>query len=210
MSAPAAAPTLAELLRAREDVNRQLGVKRVRLAAIPAERTTSRRAGDASAVLRLEVEAEELAREVQALEAERAQLIEQEQLASKREGDERERQRDEVVALALAQEAAPRDDALVTTMYRVGRGRGALESKAQRAPDRERARQVIHHEAPTGVLAAFATVAGWCAADPAVTPPWSDPVLDRVSGGEGLWLRKFRDAFVRGRDDFLREVGHGE
>ena len=78
--------TAAELTRARKELDREVAAKRMRLAAIPAERAAvPRQAGYADRVMLLDAEREQLEREIGKLEAQLTVAREQEQQALKRQ-----------------------------------------------------------------------------------------------------------------------------
>ncbi len=113
----------------------ELSAKRARLNAIPAERNAARRAGDVAAVLRLEVEAEDLAGEIGELEQQLRAAAAQEQASREVASAERQRIVRAELEAAVATESAAVGHALDQLATKSGQLRRAVEALAAMEPD---------------------------------------------------------------------------
>jgi len=172
----------------------ELSAKRARLNAIPAERNAARRAGDVAAVLRLEVEAEDLAGEIGELEQQLRAAAAQEQASREVASAERQRIVRAELEAAVATESAAVGHALDQLATKSGQLRRAVEALAAMEPDPERQRLVVQQRCGGGVVQfAGETLAAWLSHDPRAQ--WDLAVLDRIDGPTGETLRSLRDHF---------------
>ena len=201
MTATLSLPTRAELVAQRQNLERQVAATRARLGAIAPERSAARRAGDAAAVLRLEVEQEDLQAAIDAFASELAGLVEPERLAGQRELAERLRR-------ALAEARAFRRDrtwpaveaALDALAVAAGQDHRAVQAVAEveatlspLTDKMEARRQFLRRESYGAHVETAGRVLGeWLGADPAI--PVDVALMQRVTGPAGdlarrLWAR---------------------
>jgi hypothetical protein len=192
--------TLHEIVARREDLERQRAAKRARLSAIATERQAARRAGDASLVLRLDVEAEDLQTALADLDRDLAALVEPERVAGeavvatrrqKAVDDAESYHRETFWRMAHALEAFGRE----ASDHR--RATIALgEARAEQQGNRDLVRQTVLNDGGRGFVLRFAEwVASWLATPPGagLQPPPDDP----KGGPEAQVMTLARDSFFK-------------
>jgi len=199
-------PEVAQLDAALRDVAAALAGSRSRLAAIPAERDRARRSGEAGQVLLLDVEAEDLAAEVAALELQQAELAERRRVASEAAlrahhtgALERKRQQQTQLRMQIRAHAIPIGQDM-GALRRVNEEIGELEAALAGNPELKRA--AILRDADAWIQVFAETLVSYLHREPATSRP-DRAFLDCFTDGAGDAMRAAFESFFGGGN------GHG-